>query len=160
MTDVTQGWKGYVRVKLEDNSPNWSNASGYAYDPYFTSVTLDSSVDMTKTYAIGTRTAIDTAEGVIDLTGSVERPLFDNASGNWVVWSAGQNFTHYSLPDVCGYWGGNVSKCCILLMPSGLNQNMTYVLHNAKFYDYSISVSAEDITKETASFTADNASTG
>lgn len=155
---VGQGWEGYVRIKLENNSDNWSWSSTVPTDPYLTTITLDSSVDMTKIYCIGTRTAIDTAEGIIDLTGSIEKPLFDNLSYNQIVWN-GSGTTHYTLADVCGYWGSNVSKCAILLKPSGLSQNLTYVLHSVKFHDYSISVGAEEITKETASFTADNAST-
>lgn len=160
MVSVGQGWEGYVRIKLENNSDNWSvNGTIYAIDPYLTTITLDSSVDMEKIYCIGTRTAVDTAEGIIDLTGSIEKPMFENETTNQIIWCGSNNATWYSLTDVSGYWGTNVSKCAILLMPSGLGNNLTYVLHDVKFHDYSISLGAQEITMETVSFTADNAST-
>ena len=158
MVSASEGWEGYVRIKLENNSNNWSNAScGHARDPRLTSAPFDTDVAMEKIYVIGSRSAVDTVEGVIDITGSIERPFFLNESINEIVWVAsGANDTGYRLADVSGLYGTNVSKCAILVKP---NSNQTYVLHNVKFHSYGFGMAIGEIATERADFTADNIST-
>jgi len=143
---ATEGWHGYVRIKLDNESTNWSNnGSGYAIDPRVSSAPFDTAVGV---------------EGVIDITGSIERNLFTNLSDNQIIWNGsdgGANQTHYSLVDVCGLYGTNVSKCMMLIKP---NENTTFVLHGVKFHDYSLGVAQGELTKESASFTCDNISSG
>ena len=158
---ATEGWHGYVRIKLDNESTNWSNnGSGYAIDPRVSSAPFDTAVGMEKVYVIGNRNAVDTVEGVIDITGSIERNLYKNLSNNQIVWNGsdgGANQTHYSLVDVTGLYGTNVSKCMMLVKP---NENTTFVLHGVKFHDYSLSFAQGELTKESASFTVENVSTG
>lgn len=144
MVDATEGHEGHVRVKLETNT--WAGC----LDPYFSSSPFDTDVAMEKIYAIGTRNAIDTVEGVIDITGSVERPFFEAVATNDFINGS------ISLVDVCGLYGGNVSKCTIMVSP---NANATFFLHNVKFHSYSLGVAAQEITVERSDFSADNIST-
>lgn len=146
MVDATEGHEGFVRVKLEDTAA-WTNCT----DPLFTSAPFDTDVAMEKIYAIGNRNAVDTVEGVIDITGSVERPYFEAAVNNNFVDGS------HSLADVCGLYGGNVSKCTIAVSP---NKNFTYILHEVKFSSYSLGIAAQEITTERADFTCNNISTG
>lgn len=160
MVSASEGWEGYVRIKLENNSNNWSgNASaGYAKDPRLTTAPFDTDVAMEKIYVIGSRTAVDTVEGVIDITGSIERPFFLNESINEIVWDANSslNESRYRLASVSGLYGTNVSKCAMLVKP---NSNQTYVLHNVKFHSYGFGMAIGEIATERADFTADNIST-
>ena len=158
MVDATEGHEGSVRIKLENTSNNWSNTSGgYPPDPYLTSSPMDTDVSMEKIYVIGNRNAIDTVEGVIDITGSIERPLLEARTNNEIIWNAtGDNASYYTLAEVCGLYGTNVSKCTMLIKP---NDNQTYVYHNVKFHSYSLGLAQGEITTESADFTADNIST-
>jgi hypothetical protein len=145
MVDATEGHEGYVRVKLEATG-NYSACT----DPYFTSVPFDTDVAMEKIYTIGTRNAVDTVEGVIEITGSIERPYFEAVATNDFI-----DGTH-SLADVCGLYGGNVSKCTIAVSP---NSNFTYFLHEVKFSSYSLGLAAQEITTERCDYTSNNIST-
>ena len=163
MVSASEGWEGFVRIKLEDNTANWSmdnNSGGHARDPRLTSAPFDTDVAMEKIYVIGSRTAVDTVEGVIDITGSVERPFFLNESINEIVWgataSAGANESRFRLASVSGLYGTNVSKCAMLVKP---NSNQTFVLHNVKFHSYGFGMAQGEIATERADFTADNVST-
>lgn len=161
MVSTAQGWEAYVRVKLDNSSNNWSYNATIPHNPYFTSSPFESSVDMTKIYVIGTRTSVDTVEGVIDLTGSIERPYFDTDTDNQFVWNANMtnvSIIHYTLADVCGLYGTNVSKCAVLVRPVGTTVNLTYTLWGVKFHDYAFALSSEETLTETASFTIDNVS--
>lgn len=144
MVDATEGHEGLVRVKLEANA--WTGCT----DPYFTSSPFDTDVAMEKIYTIGSRNAVDTVEGVIDITGSVERPFFEAVATNDFINGS------ISLVDVCGLYGTNVSKCTIMISP---NTNTTFFIHNVKFNSYSLGVAAQEITTERADFSADNIST-
>jgi len=145
MVDAVEGHEGYTRVKLEATG-NYSACT----DPYFTSVPFDTDVAMEKIYTIGTRNAVDTVEGVIEISGSIERPYFEAVATNDFVDGA------YSLADVCGLYGGNVSKCTIVVSP---NANFTYFLHSVKFSSYSLGLAAQEITTERCDFTCNNIST-
>lgn len=145
MVDANEGHEGYVRVKLETTAA-WTNCT----DPLFTSAPFDTDVAMEKIYVIGNRNSVDTVEGVIEITGSVERPYFQAAVNNDFIDGS------HSLADVAGLYGGNVSKCTICISP---NVNFTYFLHSVKFHSYSLGISAQEITTERADFTADNIST-
>lgn len=162
---ASEGWEGYIRLKLENSSTNWSNASSngkgyYPRNPYLRSAPFDTDVAMERVYVIGSRTPADTTEGVIEISGSVERPYFENSSTNEIVWGsatlAGPNGSHYTLADVCGLYGDNVSACTILVKP---NANQTIVLHDVKFHSYSFGLAQGEVTTESASFTANNIST-
>ena len=165
MVSASEGWEGYVRIKLENNSNNWSitniNGTTYNYprDPRLTSAPFDTDVAMEKIYVIGSRTAVDTVEGVIDITGSIERPFFLNESINQIVWAANYsavNQSQFRLADVSGLYGTNVSKCAMMIKP---NSNQTYVLHNVKFHSYGFGMASGEIATERVDFTADNIST-
>ena len=145
MVDANEGHEGYCRVKLEATAA-WTNCT----DPLFTSVPFDTDVAMEKIFVIGNRNAVDTVEGVLEITGSVERPYFQAAVDNDFIDGS------HSLADVCGLYGGNVSKCSIAIAP---NPNFTYVLHSVKFHSYSLGVAAQEITTERADFSCDNIST-
>lgn len=146
MVDATEGHEGYVRVKLEATGA-WTNCK----DPYFTSSPFDTDVAMEKIYAIGTRNAVDTVEGVIEITGSVERPHFEAVATNDFIDGS------FSLADVSGLYGGNVSKCTICVSP---NKNTTFMLHDVKFHSYSLGLAAQEITNERCDYTCNNISTG
>jgi len=145
MVDATEGHEGYVRVKLETTA-NFTACT----DPYFSSSPFDTDVAMEKIYAIGSRNAVDTVEGVIEITGSVERPYFEAVATNDFIDGS------HSLADVCGLYGGNVSKCTIAVSP---NSNMTVYLHEVKFSSYGLSLSAQEVTTEKCDFTCNNVST-
>ena len=167
---ASEGWEGYCRIKLENYSNNWSRANisnvsseCYAKDPYLTSAPFDTDVAMERVYVIGHRTPVDTTEGVIEISGSVERPFFENISDNSFIWNASiwtysgyHNTSHYSLADVCGLYGTNVSKCTILIKP---NANQTVVLHEVKFHSYGFGLAQGEVTTEHCDFTCDNIST-
>ena len=144
MVDATEGHEGFVRVKLEDTG-NWSACT----DPYFSSVPFDTDVAMEKIYAIGTRNAVDTVEGVIEITGSVERPFFEAVATNDFIDGA------YSLGDVSGLVGTNVSKCTMVVSP---NSNVTFYLHEIKFNSYSLGLAAQEVTSERCDYTCNNIS--
>jgi len=172
MADIAEGWEGYCRIKLENNTDNWSrlttNVSGtpYAKNPYVRSAPFDTDVAMERIYVIGSRTPVDTTEGVIDITGSIERPFFETATDNQFIWSGitnastilkpYENTSHYTLAEVCGLYGSNVSKCMILVKPVS---NQTFVLHSVKFHSYSFGLAQGETTTESADFTAKNIST-
>ena len=161
MVDAMEAHEASVRLKLENSSNNWSNASGgYPNDPYLTSSPMDTDVSMEKIYVIGSRNAIDTVEGVIDITGSIERPLLEAVANNRIIWDAamvsGANVSHYTLSEVCGLYGTNVSKCTMLVKPT---DNQTYVYHSVKFHSYSLGLAQGEVVTEKADFTADNIST-
>ena len=167
---ASEGWEGYIRLKLENSSTNWSNTSSnangsvvssfYPRNPYLTSAPFDTDVAMERIYVIGSRTPADTTEGVIEISGSIERPYFENASDNEIVWHPAQdegvNGSNYNLAEVCGLYGDNVSECAILIKP---NANQTIVLHAVKFHSYSFGLAQGEVTSEHCDFTANNIST-
>ena len=172
MVSASEGWEGFCRVKIENYSDNWSylttNVSGVPYtkDPYVTSAPFDTDVAMERIYVIGSRTPVDTTEGVIEISGSLERPFFETATDNQFIWNATinasttakpfKNTSHYTLAEVCGLYGGNVSECTMLVKPS---TNQTFVLHSVKFHSYSFGLAQGEVTTEHCDFTCDNIST-
>ena len=174
MVSTLQGWQGYVRIKLENESNNWSlenisnvsNAPTYPKDPYVMSAPFDTDVAMEHIYVIGTKTAIDTKDGVMEVTGSIERPLFEDQSDNEFIWNASinastldkpyWNTSHYTLADVAGLYGTNVSECAMMIKPA---DNQTFVLHNVRFHSYSFGLAKGEVTTESCDFAATNIST-
>ena len=154
MVSASEGWEGYVRIQSQaqwDAGPGvWSNAT----EPYLTSAPFDTDVAMERIYVIGSRTPADTTEGVMEISGSIDRPFFESAARNEIILVVGD--TQKTLAQTCGIYGGNVSACCMLVQPSS---NQTFVLHDVKFHSYSLSFAQGEVTGEHCDFTADNIST-
>ena len=153
MVSAAEGWEGYCRIQLQsvwDGSPGtWTNAT----EPYLTSAPFDTDVAMERIYVIGSRTPADTTEGVIEISGSIDRPFFESAARNQVIWNGSAQKT---LAQTCGLYGGNVSACIMLVKPVS---NQTFVLHDVKFHSYSLTFAQGEVTGEHCDFTADNIST-
>jgi len=148
MVSTLMGWQGEVRIKLQ-NHTIWTNAT----DPYLLSAPFDTDVAMEHIYVIGTKTAIDTKDGVMEITGSIERPYFESIERNRIV--AGGD-SGYTLPEVSGVYGINISKCTMLVKPV---DNQTFVLHDVRFHSYSSGLAQGESTTESCDFTATNIST-
>ena len=143
---AAEGWQGRTRIKLESDA-NFNNCT----EPYLTSAPFDTDVAMERIYVIGSRTPADTTEGVIEISGSIDRPFFESSARNAIVGST----TKYNLAQVSGLYGTNVSKCTMLVNPV---HNQTYVLHDVKFHSYSLSFAQGEVTTEHCDFTCDNIS--
>jgi len=148
-----EGWEGEVRIQTEKEwaaNVSWGNCT----EPYLTSAPFDTDVAMEKIYVIGSRNAVDTVEGVIDITGSIERPFFESGERNKIIWDGTVQKT---LAETSGLYGTNVTGCTMKIKPVS---NQTIVLHNVKFHSYGFGLAQGEITTERADFTADNVSTG
>ena len=144
---VSRGWKGVVRIA--DSKTTITNGS--APDPKLTSAPIDVSTTLEKLYIIGTRDPDEISQGSREISGSVER----NFDGGNVAYYGGL----ISLDEVCEIGVENSSEYTIFIAPNGSGNAPEFYIRGARFGSYSLSITADGITTESAEWVATNVST-
>ena len=145
---VKKGWQGIVRIAANKSAIH--SGGTLPPDPMLTSAPFDVATALDKIYIIGTRDPAEIVQGNREISGTVER----NYNGSYVAVYA----TEKTLDQVCAIGETNVSEYAIWVAPNGSGVTPEFYLRGVRFGGYSLGVTAEGMSVESAEWMATNVS--